>query len=212
MTRILVVDNYDSFVFNLVQYLEQLGASCDVRRNDAVTVAEAVGYDGILLSPGPGVPADAGICEELVRSSAGRVPLLGVCLGHQAIAEVFGAVVDRAEELLHGRTSQLHHGGSGLFEGLPDPLTVTRYHSLAVVDGTVPDELEVTALTTHGVIMGVRHREYAIEGVQFHPESVLTQGGHRLLANWLAMCGDVDAVHRVPALEADVERLRLSAV
>ena len=161
MTRILVVDNYDSFVFNLVQYLEQLGARCDVRRNDAFGIAEIAGaqagsagsasdgcgYDGILLSPGPGVPAQAGICEDLVRWAAGRVPLLGVCLGHQAIAEVFGAVVDRAEELLHGRTSQLHHTGTGLFDGLPDPLTATRYHSLAVVDGTVPAELEITART-----------------------------------------------------------------
>jgi para-aminobenzoate synthetase component 2 len=218
MTRILVVDNYDSFVFNLVQYLEQLGASCEVHRNDAITVDEiaarvgAAGFDGILLSPGPGVPADAGICEELVRWSVGRIPLLGVCLGHQAIAEVFGGVVSRAEELLHGRTSQLHHDGVGLFEGLPDPLTATRYHSLAVVDGTVPAELEVTARTLGGVIMGLRHRRYPLQGVQFHPESVLTQGGHRLLANWLATCGDTEAGLRVPALEADVERLRLSAV
>jgi para-aminobenzoate synthetase component 2 len=223
VTRILVVDNYDSFVFNLVQYLEQLGASCDVHRNDAITVAEveAAGYDGILLSPGPGVPADAGICEDLIRWAAGRTPLLGVCLGHQAIAEVYGAVVDRAEELVHGRTSELHHDGRGLFEGLPDPLTATRYHSLAVVDGTVPDELEITARTlgrtdesgtSGGVIMGLRHREHAVYGVQFHPESVLTQGGHRLLANWLAICGDTAAVERVPALEAEVERLRLSAV
>jgi para-aminobenzoate synthetase component II len=245
VTRILVVDNYDSFVFNLVQYLEQLGARCDVRRNDAITIAEIAGahdgmadsagsdgsgYQGILLSPGPGVPADAGICEDLVRWATGRVPVLGVCLGHQVIAEVFGAVVDRAEELLHGRTSQLHHTGSGLFDGLPDPLTATRYHSLAVVDGTVPAELEVTARTVGrtdklgtvgrtdelgrvgGVIMGLRHRQHPIEGVQFHPESVLTQGGHRLLANWLRACGDAVAAGRVPTLEAEVERLRLSVV
>jgi para-aminobenzoate synthetase component 2 len=215
VTRILVLDNYDSFVFNLVQYLEQLGASCEVQRNDAVSVAEVArgGYDGVLLSPGPGMPADAGISEDLVRwSMAEGVPLLGVCLGHQAIAEVFGAVVDRAEELLHGRTSQVHHVGVGLFEGLPDPLTATRYHSLAVVDGTVPDELEVTARTVGGVIMGLRHRTSPLQGVQFHPESVLTQGGHRLLANWLAVCGYPEAVGRVPMLEEDVERLRLSAV
>jgi para-aminobenzoate synthetase component 2 len=217
VTRILVIDNYDSFVFNLVQYLEQLGAECEVWRNDAMTLdqAEAMAPDGVLLSPGPGVPADAGISEDLVRwavSSGGRVPVLGVCLGHQAIAEVYGGRVDRAEELLHGRTSQVYHDGTGLFAGLPNPFTATRYHSLAVVDGTVPDELAVTARTEGGVIMGLRHREHAIEGVQFHPESVLTQGGHRLLASWLTTCGDRAAAGRVEPLEADVERLRLSAV
>ncbi len=207
MTTILVVDNYDSFVFNLVQYLEQLGAECVVRRNDAVTTGEIedLGVQGVLLSPGPGTPAEAGVTEEIVRWAAGdgpapagssttrrrgRMPVFGVCLGHQAIAEVYGAVVDRAEELLHGRTSQVHHTGAGVLAGLPDPFTATRYHSLAVVDGTVPDELEITARTEGGVIMALRHREYAIEGVQFHPESVLTQGGHRMLANWLAECGD----------------------
>lgn len=214
MTTILVVDNYDSFVFNLVQYLEQLGATCVVRRNDAVTTDEIadLGVDGVLLSPGPGTPADAGVTEDVVRWGAGRLPILGVCLGHQAIAEVYGGTVDRAEELLHGRTSAVHHAQGGVLAGLPDPFTATRYHSLAVVDGTVPDELEVTARTAGGVIMGLRHKEYAVEGVQFHPESVLTQGGHRMLANWLSECGDATAVDRVPALEADVERLRLSAV
>ena len=217
MTTILVVDNYDSFVFNLVQYLEQLGAHCIVRRNDAVTTADIddLGVQGVLLSPGPGTPADAGVTEEIVRwadSEGGRTPVFGVCLGHQAIAEVYGGVVDRAEELLHGRTSQVHHDGAGVFAGLPDPLTGTRYHSLAVVDGTVPDALEVTARTDGGVIMGLRHRELAIEGVQFHPESVLTQGGHRMLANWLERCGDAAAAGYVDALESDVERLRLSAV
>ena len=213
MTRILVVDNYDSFVFNLVQYLQQLGAECIVLRNDEVSTADAaqLGVDGILLSPGPGVPAAAGITEEMVRWSAGRIPVLGVCLGHQAIAEVYGGVVDRAEELLHGRTSQVRHDGLGVLAGLPQPFTATRYHSLAVVEGTVPDELEVTARTEGGVIMGVRHREHPIEGVQFHPESVLTQGGHRLLANWLAICGDAAAARLVPPLEDDVERLRLMA-
>jgi len=192
VTRILVVDNYDSFVFNLVQYLEQLGAECVVRRNDAVTTADvpALGVDGILLSPGPGTPADAGVTEDMVRWAAGRLPVFGVCLGHQAIAEVYGATVDRAEELLHGRTSLVDHRGDGVLAGLPSPFTATRYHSLAVVDGTVPDELEVTARTQGGVIMGLRHRDHAVEGVQFHPESVLTQGGHRMLANWLAECGD----------------------
>ncbi|MET3805874.1 para-aminobenzoate synthetase component 2 [Nakamurella sp. UYEF19] len=213
MTRILVVDNYDSFVFNLVQYLQQLGAECIVRRNDEVGTdeVEALDVHGVLLSPGPGVPADAGITEEMVRWCAGRVPVLGVCLGHQAIAEVFGGVVDRAEELLHGRTSTVMHDGRGVLADLPQPFTATRYHSLAVVESTVPDALEVTAWTEGGVIMGLRHREYAIEGVQFHPESVLTQGGHRILANWLALCGDDDARRLVPPLEEDVERLRVLA-
>lgn len=213
-TRILVVDNYDSFVFNLVQYLEQLGAECIVRRNDAVRTDEVagLGVDGILLSPGPGTPAHAGVTEDMVRWGAGRLPVFGVCLGHQAIAEVYGATVDRAEELLHGRTSLVEHGGDGVLAGLPSPFTATRYHSLAVVDGTVPAELEVTARTRGGVIMALRHRDHAVEGVQFHPESVLTQGGHRMLANWLADCGDRGASDLVPPLERDVERLRLSAV
>ena len=212
-TKILVVDNYDSFVFNLVQYLQQLGAECIVRRNDEVAVADVqlMQVDGVLLSPGPGVPAEAGVTEDMVRWCAGRVPVLGVCLGHQAIAEVFGGVVDRAGELLHGRTSTVLHDGLGVLAGLPQPFTATRYHSLAVVDGTVPDELEVTARTEGGVIMGLRHREYPIEGVQFHPESVLTQGGHRLLANWLSICGDASAARLVPPLEEEVERLRVMA-
>ncbi len=214
VTTILVVDNYDSFVFNLVQYLEQLGARCIVWRNDEVTTAEVgqMGVDGVLLSPGPGTPANAGVTEDMVRWAAGRLPVFGVCLGHQAIAEVYGAVVDRAEELLHGRTSLVEHNGSGVLAGLPDPFTATRYHSLAVVDGTLPEELEVTARTSGGVIMGVRHRTHDVEGVQFHPESVLTQGGHRMLANWLARCGDTAAAGLVAPLEDDVERLRLSAV
>jgi len=214
VTNILVIDNYDSFVFNLVQYLEQLGANCIVRRNDAVTTDEIadLGVDGVLLSPGPGIPADAGVTEDVIRWAAGQLPVFGVCLGHQAIAEVYGGVVDRAEELLHGRTSLVEHASAGVLAGLPDPFTATRYHSLAVVDGTVPAELEVTARTTGGVIMGLKHREFAIEGVQFHPESVLTQGGHRMLANWLATCGDPAAGDLVAPLEADVERLRLSAV
>lgn len=213
MTRILVIDNYDSFVFNLVQYLQQLGAECIVRRNDEVTTAEMAELDvqGVLLSPGPGIPANAGITEELVRWCAGRMPVLGVCLGHQAIAEVFGGVVDRAEELLHGRTSAVQHDGLGVLAGLPQPFTATRYHSLAVVTGTVPPELEVTARTEGGVIMGLRHREYQIEGVQFHPESVLTQGGHRVLANWLEICGDASATALVAPLENEVERLRAMA-
>lgn len=198
--RILVVDNYDSFVFNIVSYLVQLGADVDVLRNDEVDLAQALHYDGILISPGPGTPQDAGICMELIRAAAGTVPVFGVCLGHQAIAAVFGATVDRAPELLHGKTSQVSHKGQGVFSGLPDPFTATRYHSLAITEGTVPDCLEVTARSESGVIMGVRHREYLVEGVQFHPESVLTEGGYRILANWLAMCGDTEAVARSAGL------------
>jgi para-aminobenzoate synthetase component 2 len=200
MTRILVIDNYDSFVFNLVQYLGQLGVEVDVRRNDEVTVEEARVYDGILLSPGPGTPEDAGVCMDVVRACAGEVPILGVCLGHQAIATVYGGVVDRAPELLHGKTSLVEHRGEGVLAGLPQPFTATRYHSLAVRPDTVPDVLEVTATTDSGVIMALRHRELAVEGVQFHPESVLTEGGHQLLANWLVACGDADAPRRAAGL------------
>ena len=200
MTRILVIDNYDSFVFNLVQYLGQLGVEVDVRRNDEVTVEEARVYDGILLSPGPGTPEDAGVCMDVVRACAGEVPILGVCLGHQAIAAVYGGVVDRAPELLHGKTSLVEHRGEGVLAGLPQPFTATRYHSLAVRPDTVPDVLEVTGTTDSGVIMALRHRELAVEGVQFHPESVLTEGGHQLLANWLVVCGDADAPRRAAGL------------
>jgi para-aminobenzoate synthetase component 2 len=200
MTRILVIDNYDSFVFNLVQYLGQLGVEVDVRRNDEVTVEDARAYDGILLSPGPGTPEDAGVCMDVVRACAGEVPILGVCLGHQAIAAVYGGVVDRAPELLHGKTSLVEHRGDGVLAGLPQPFTATRYHSLAVRPDTVPDVLEVTGTTDSGVIMALRHRELAVEGVQFHPESVLTEGGHQLLANWLVVCGDADAPRRAAGL------------
>ena len=200
MTRILVIDNYDSFVFNLVQYLGQLGVDVDVRRNDEVTVEEARAYDGILLSPGPGTPEDAGVCMDVVRGCAGEVPILGVCLGHQAIAAVYGGVVDRAPELLHGKTSLVEHHGEGVLAGLPQPFTATRYHSLAVRPDSVPDVLEVTGTTDSGVIMALRHREVAVEGVQFHPEPVLTEGGHLLLANWLVVCGDADAPRRAAGL------------
>jgi para-aminobenzoate synthetase component II len=198
--RILVVDNYDSFVFNLVQYLAQLGAQCTVVRNDAVELDAVSTYDGVLLSPGPGTPEKAGVCVELVHRSEGRVPVLGVCLGHQAIAAAYGGVVERAPELLHGKTSEVEHDGVGVLAGLPSPFTATRYHSLAVRPDSVPDQLEVTARTAGGVIMALRHRDLPIEGVQFHPESVLTEGGHRLLANWLVACGDADAPRRSDGL------------
>ena len=187
--RVLVVDNYDSFVYNLVQYLGELGAEPIVHRNDALTVDQALdlGVAGILLSPGPGRPEDAGILCDLVRAAAGRVPLLGVCLGHQAIGHVFGGQVVAAPTLMHGKTSLVHHDGSGVFAGLPDPFEATRYHSLVVDADTMPAELEVVARTTDGTVMGVRHRDLAVHGVQFHPESILTAGGHDLLRNFLAL-------------------------
>lgn len=211
--RILVIDNYDSFVFNLVQYLEQLGAECEVRRNDEITVGEVGGFGaaGILLSPGPGEPTRAGIMMDVIRAYAGKLPMFGVCLGHQAIGAAFGATVDRAPELLHGKTSEVHHRGDGVLAGLPQPFTATRYHSLAVVPQTLPAEIEVTGTTESGVVMAMRHRELPIEGVQFHPESVLTEGGHTMLANWLAACGLHSALEKAPALAAEVELRRRSA-
>lgn len=196
--RILVVDNYDSFVFNLVQYLYQLGAECEVLRNDEVSLAHAdEGFDGVLLSPGPGTPEEAGVCVDMVRHCAETgVPVFGVCLGVQSIAVAYGGVVGRAPELLHGKTSAVTHEGAGVFAGLPTPFTATRYHSLAVERATLPEELQVTAWTENGIIMGLRHRDAAVEGVQFHPESVLTEWGHLMLANWLAGCGDPGAVER----------------
>lgn len=199
MTRILVVDNYDSFVYNLVQYLAQLGADTQVWRNDDPRFGEpgfAEGYDGILLSPGPSTPLEAGVCVRLVGDLGDEIPIFGVCLGLQAIAVAAGAVVGRAPELLHGKTSRVTHDGRGVFTGLPSPLTTTRYHSLAVDPDTLPADLEVTARSSSGVIMGLRHRRHRVEGVQFHPESVLTEGGHRILANWLELCGDAQAVPR----------------
>ncbi|GEL96094.1 aminodeoxychorismate/anthranilate synthase component II [Cellulomonas composti] len=201
MTRILVVDNYDSFVYTIVGYLNQLGAETVVVRNDAVPpLEERTGFDGVLVSPGPGTPTEAGASIEVIRDCARTgTPMLGVCLGHQALGEVFGGTVTHAPELMHGKTSEVEHDGEGVLVGLPTPFTATRYHSLAVVDGTVSDELEVTA-RTHGVIMGLQHRTLPLYGVQFHPESVLTEGGHRLLANWLAVCGDEHAVERSEGL------------
>jgi para-aminobenzoate synthetase component II len=211
--RVLVIDNYDSFVFNLVQYLGQLGAECDVRRNDEIDLA-AVGRSGaagVLLSPGPGTPERAGICVDVIREYGGTLPIFGVCLGHQAFGAAFGATVNRAPELLHGKTSDVHHKGAGVLAGLPDPFTATRYHSLAVVESTLPDEIEVTGRTESGVVMAMRHRDLPIEGVQFHPESVLTEGGHIMLANWLASCGLPSALDRAPALAAEVEERRRAA-
>ena len=195
MTKILVVDNYDSFVFNLVQYLQQLGAEVVVKRNDEVNAESINGFDGVLLSPGPGTPEDAGACIEIVNASIEKQkPLLGVCLGHQAIGAALGGKVSRAPELLHGKTSQVQHKNEGVFKDLKSPFRATRYHSLAIETPSVPEELLVTATTDTGVIMGVKHKSAPIEGVQFHPESVLTEGGHRLLANWLETCGDKDAI------------------
>jgi len=211
VTKILVVDNYDSFVFNLVQYLAQLGVEVEVRRNDEVAVADAVvaEADGILLSPGPGKPEDAGVCIDLINAVGESTPIFGVCLGHQAIAVAYGGTVDRAPELLHGKTSEVEHSGVGVLAGLPSPFIATRYHSLAAVNADLPAELEVTARTGN-VIMGLRHRDFPVEGVQFHPESVLTQGGHHMLANWLAVCGYGAAAALVPELAAKIEKQRVA--
>ena len=194
MTRVLVIDNYDSFVYTLNGYLRELAAETVVIRNDDIVAADVPAtlaeYDGVLISPGPGKPGDAGVSipvvEEVLRTGQ---PLLGVCLGHQAIAEAFGGVVTNAEELMHGKTSQVTHDQSRLFDGVAQPFTATRYHSLAVVDGTLPEDLTVTARTAGGVIMALQHREAPIYGVQFHPESVLTEGGYRMLGNWLEVAG-----------------------
>lgn len=192
--RVLVIDNYDSFVYTLDGYLQQLGAQTTVLRNDAVPAEQAAAliadYDAVLISPGPGNPASAGISIAVVHAAlAAQKPLLGVCLGHQAIAEALGGTVSHADELMHGKTSQVQHDGSSFYDGVPESFRATRYHSLAIVDGTVPDDLVVTARTEGGIIMGVRHRSAPMHGVQFHPESVLTEGGYRMLGNWLAGAG-----------------------
>ena len=191
MADILVIDNYDSFVYNLVQYLGQLGANPIVKRNDEVSLGEidALDPDGILISPGPGTPDDAGVSRELILDSAGKRPIFGVCLGHQCIGEVFGGTVARAPNVMHGKTSMITHSNSGVFAGVASPLEATRYHSLIVERDTISDELEITAETSDGLVMGLRHREHDLEGVQFHPESILTEAGHDLLANFLARCG-----------------------
>ena len=210
MTRILVIDNYDSFVYTLNGYLRELGAETEVVRNDAFPAAEMAArlaeFDGVLVSPGPGKPAEAGLSIPAVEVAlASNLPLFGVCLGHQAIAEAFGATVTNAEELMHGKTSLITHDGSELYAGVPQPFTATRYHSLAVVNGTVPSDLVVTSRTAGGVIMGLRHVSAPILGVQFHPESVLTEGGYLMVANWLALAGlpeaQETAKHLTPMLK-----------
>ena len=205
MTRILVIDNYDSFVYTLNGYLLELGAETEVLRNDAFDPAEAAdrlaGFDGVLVSPGPGKPSEAGVSIAVVEAAhANGVPLFGVCLGHQAIAEAFGATVTNAEELMHGKTSVITHDDSAFYEGVPQPFTATRYHSLAVVASTVPRELIVTSRTQGGIIMGLRHETSPIFGVQFHPESVLTEGGYQMLGNWLAVAGLADATEKAASL------------
>jgi anthranilate synthase component II len=186
--RVLVVDNYDSFVYNLVQYLGELGATPIVHRHDALTLADidALDPDGILISPGPGRPEDAGLSNDVIRHFAGRRPVLGVCLGLQCIGQVFGGEVVRAPQVMHGKTSLVHHSGAGVFAGLPDPFEATRYHSLVVERASVPDCLEITAISDDGLVMGLRHRDHDVEGVQFHPESILTASGHDLVSNFLA--------------------------
>ena len=201
MTSILVVDNYDSFVYTIVGYLQQLGAECTVVRNDEVDPASIGDYGGVLVSPGPGTPEEAGASMDVIRRCGELgVPMLGVCLGHQALGVVSGSVVGRAAELLHGKTSQVVHDGGGVLAGLPSPFTATRYHSLTIDPTTLTDELVVTGRTESGVIMAVQHATLPLHGVQFHPESVLTQGGHRLLANWLDLCGADGAVERSAGL------------
>jgi anthranilate synthase/aminodeoxychorismate synthase-like glutamine amidotransferase len=203
VARILVVDNYDSFVYNLVQYLGQLGAEPLVYRNDSVSVEEAraLNPDGLLVSPGPGRPENAGVSLALIAELGTTVPVLGVCLGHQCIGQAFGGEVVR-HQVVHGKTSEVTHDGRGVFAGLPDPFVATRYHSLVVANQGLPADLEVSAWAEDGTVMGLRHRRRPIEGVQFHPESILTDGGHRLVANWLAACGQAGALDAVPAAEA----------
>ena len=188
---LLLIDNYDSFTFNLYQYLAELGAQVEVYRNDQLSVEDALamGPERIVVSPGPCSPDEAGISVDLIRAAAGRVPLLGVCLGHQSLAQAFGGRIVRAPRLMHGKTSEIHHDGRGLFAGLPQPFTATRYHSLIVARESVPDCLEVSAWTEDGLVMGLRHREHTLEGVQFHPESILTTVGRDLLRNFLRLCG-----------------------
>jgi para-aminobenzoate synthetase component 2 len=205
MTKVLVLDNYDSFVYTLNGYLQQLGAETEVLRNDVVSEAELgeliTRFDAVLISPGPGTPAEAGLSIATVKYALENdVPVFGVCLGHQAIAEALGATVAQAEELMHGKTSLVEHDSSLIYENVPQPFTATRYHSLAVVNSTVPDDLIVTSRTSGGVIMGLQHVSKRIYGVQFHPESVLTQGGYQMLGNWLESIGLKGAAERAKGL------------
>ncbi|MFI6098308.1 aminodeoxychorismate/anthranilate synthase component II [Lentzea sp. NPDC051213] len=210
--RVLVVDNYDSFVYNLVQYLAQLGAECVVRRNDEVDLDEIAKVDGVLVSPGPGTPERAGSSIDVIKQCADTgKPVFGVCLGHQAIGVVWGGTVDRAPELLHGKTSIVFHEGQGVLAGVPKPFIATRYHSLTVLPETVPAEFEVTGKTETGIVMAMRHKELPVEGVQFHPESVLTDGGHRMLANWLKVCGYEVPEATVAQLENGMRTLAAAA-
>ncbi len=207
---ILVVDNYDSFVYNLVQYMAELGAEVTVRRNDEVNVDDVIEMapDGVLVSPGPGHPRDAGNCVAIIRHCAkAGIPMFGVCLGHQALGEAFGATIDRAPELLHGRSSVVDHEHDGVFDGVSTPLVVGRYHSLVVKDEGFPADFVVTA-RSHGLIMGMRHHSLPLEGVQFHPESVLTQDGYRMLANWLHECGSTEAREKAEALTVRMDAVR----
>jgi para-aminobenzoate synthetase component 2 len=207
---ILVIDNYDSFVYNLVQYMAELGAEVAVRRNDEITAEEVadVAPDGVLVSPGPGHPRDAGNCVEIIRLCGERgIPMFGVCLGHQALGEAFGATIDRAPELLHGRSSLVEHEGQGVFAGVSNPLVVGRYHSLVVEDHGLPKDFAVTA-RSHGLIMAMRHKTLPLEGVQFHPESVLTQDGFLMLANWLHECGSSDALEKATSLSKRMDTVR----
>ncbi|WP_026532685.1 anthranilate synthase component II [Arthrobacter sp. H41] len=210
-TRILVVDNYDSFVYTLVGYLQELGAETTVIRNDDVPLAEAAALaenrDGVLISPGPGSPSDAGVCVDLIRwCGANNKPMLGVCLGHQALAEAYGGSVTHAPELMHGKTSLVEHDATSIFAGLPSPVTATRYHSLAAVSDDVPADLNVTARTASGIIMGLEHRTAPLCGVQFHPESVLTEGGYRMLGNWLESLGLEGAAAKASTLSPLIAR------
>lgn len=205
--KILVIDNYDSFVYNLVQYLGQLGAQCTVLRNDEVTLEMADSYDGVLVSPGPGTPEEAGISVEMIKYAAEKkIPLFGVCLGHQAIGVAFGATVSRAPELLHGKTSVVHHNNHGVLADIPSPFTATRYHSLAIEKATIPDEIEIVGQTDSDVVMAIQHKTLPISGVQFHPESVLTEYGHQMLGNWLVACGDLEARKRSAGLSPVVAK------
>ena len=189
---LLVIDNYDSFTFNLVQYLGEMGAKPTVHRSDALSIEQIIDLapDGILISPGPGRPEDAGISTEVIAQLGGKIPIFGVCLGHQCIGQVYGGDVVRAPQIMHGKTSLISHSGVGVFAGLPDPFEATRYHSLVVERSSIPDVLEITAHTEDGLVMGLRHREFDVEGVQFHPESILTVGGHQLVGNFLERCGN----------------------